>query len=149
MDRFEECLLNMDEFWTSILTNGEEEKNTISVRSVSTSSSIDLEAPSQAFISIYQTPLSTTLRNSSRLLTTNLSTAKKKNISIYENSPITTVINSSMGSAVSKLRKQQNTINTQKERIEQMERELDDYVENCDRLKQDIIKLEALKKTLV
>lgn len=152
MDRFEESHLNMNEFWTSILINNHKERNVSPAISILTSSNTDLGPSLQTSFSIYQTPLNTSLRTRAGGNTTannNFSTDKKTNISLYENSPILTVMNSSMGSAIRKLRKNQSMIKTQNERIEQMEREMDEYVENCERLKKDVVNLEVLKKTLI
>lgn len=50
------------------------------------------------------------------------------------------------GSTLSKLRKNQRIINTQKERIEEMEYELESYSEQCEHLKLLVADLEAVNK---
>lgn len=137
----------MEEFWTFLLSNNTEMVETPKSISSSFVSEFTPLTP------IHNTILSSTFKNASvRNMTRHINSTNKngllsaKKISFAEESPISTVLNSTTGSALSKLRKNQQIIITQKERIEQMETELENYADKCESLKTLVDNLEASKK---
>lgn len=146
----DDSLINMDEFWGFLLTLDNIDSGATSVNKSNESS---LAGDLLPLTPIHNTILSssfknTSVRNMRRINSTNKNNflSCKKVISFSEDSPIATVLNSVTGSTLSKLRKNQQLINSQKERIDQMETELESYADKCEYLKNLVDNLEASKK---
>lgn len=155
----------MDSFWTSLLTKMSTPvlQPLLSPPSITPSTIMTPVTPFHMSFPNLFSPFSSSnnesLRNasyqySSSTATSTLhkknsfSTTIKKNSSFIENNS-TTMNLTRQGSALNKLRKNQKIINSQKERIEEMEQELDKYSEKCECLKNMVNDLEVANKQYV
>lgn len=139
--------MNMELFWTSLLASD----NTETMETPKSVSSLSSE-----FISL--TPIHNTIFSSSfknaliRSMTCHIDSTNKDDLQsekkndMFAESPIATVLNYPTGLTNSKLRKNQQIINIQKKRIEQIETELEIYADKYESLKTLVENLEASNK---
>lgn len=147
-------LINIEKFWAFLLTL--DNVNLVDT-SINKSTSLSLADEFIPLTPIHNTILSSSFKNSSvRKMARHINSKNlnnplscKKVILFGEDSPIATVLNSPIGSALSKLRKNQEIINSQKERIDQLENEMEKYAEKCDCFKNLVEKLETSKKRYI